>query len=235
MGQTLFNPEDAKGWDWGDAWMNTGTRLRARYALEHARVQPRLDAARVSTRTALLSGQDASTADKVVDLLADRLNVSDVSADVRAAWIDYMNANDDGSRGAWTNTPANVDKKVRGLVAPDADEPGVSPRLKAAKTEEDCHADFSRRDFLLRSAGFVTVSAMVPRWAVAGASNSRSRSARRRPDRTLVVLELMGGNDGLNTVIPYADSALSAGAVAHRHPGELRSAARRQAGSESGR
>ena len=28
---------------------------------------------------------------------------------------------------------------------------------------------FSRRDFLIRSTGFVTVSAMVPRWAVAGA------------------------------------------------------------------
>jgi hypothetical protein len=25
---------------------------------------------------------------------------------------------------------------------------------------------FSRRDFLLRTTGFVTVSAMVPRWAV---------------------------------------------------------------------
>jgi hypothetical protein len=44
------------------------------------------------------------------------LNVSDVSSDVRASWEAYMNANDDGSRGVWTNTPANVDKKVRGLV-----------------------------------------------------------------------------------------------------------------------
>ena len=25
MGQVLFNPEDAKGWDWGTSWMNTGT------------------------------------------------------------------------------------------------------------------------------------------------------------------------------------------------------------------
>ena len=27
-----------------------------------------------------------------------------------------MNANDDGSRGNWTNTSASVDKKVRGVV-----------------------------------------------------------------------------------------------------------------------
>ncbi|HYT32957.1 MAG TPA: hypothetical protein VEO37_10210, partial [Thermoanaerobaculia bacterium] len=65
----------------------------------------------------LLSGKDASTADKVVDIFADRLNIADVAPDVRAAWVNYMNANDDGTRGpGWTNTTANVDKKVRGLV-----------------------------------------------------------------------------------------------------------------------
>src|SRR5262249_21461412 len=25
MGQVLFNPSDAKGWDWGTSWMNTGS------------------------------------------------------------------------------------------------------------------------------------------------------------------------------------------------------------------
>jgi uncharacterized protein (DUF1501 family) len=67
----------------------------------------------------------------------------------------------------------------------------------------------SRRDFLLRSAGFVTVSAMVPRWAVAGARNFEESLGSAYPGRTLVVLELMGGNDGLNTVVPYTDNAYS--------------------------
>lgn len=65
---------------------------------------------------------------------------------------------------------------------------------------------FSRRDFLLRSTGYVTVSAMVPRWAVRGAANFEESVAAANPNRTLVVLELMGGNDGLNTIVPYADS-----------------------------
>ena len=67
---------------------------------------------------------------------------------------------------------------------------------------------FSRRDFLLRSAGFVTVSAMAPKWAVAGAKKFEEtiESDAAAANRTLVILELMGGNDGLNTVIPYADS-----------------------------
>ncbi len=65
----------------------------------------------------------------------------------------------------------------------------------------------SRRDFLLRSAGFVSVSAMVPRWAVAGTRMFEESVGADAPNRTLVVLELMGGNDGLNTVVPYTDNA----------------------------
>ena len=65
----------------------------------------------------------------------------------------------------------------------------------------------SRRDFLLRSAGFVTVSAMVPRWSVARSRGFEAvDSDVAASGRTLVILELMGGNDGLNTVVPYADS-----------------------------
>ncbi len=65
---------------------------------------------------------------------------------------------------------------------------------------------FSRRDFLIRSTGFVTVSAMVPRWAVAEARSFEESVGAASTNRTLVVLELMGGNDGLNTLVPYADA-----------------------------
>jgi uncharacterized protein (DUF1800 family) len=115
MGQVLFNPEDAKGWDWGTSWMNTGT-LFARATLANTLATNRGGNGTHFDTSKLLASKDASTADKVVDILADRLNVSDVAPDVRASWIAYMNANDDGSRGTWTNTTANVDKKVRGLV-----------------------------------------------------------------------------------------------------------------------
>ncbi|MGH9364462.1 MAG: DUF1501 domain-containing protein [Thermoanaerobaculia bacterium] len=64
----------------------------------------------------------------------------------------------------------------------------------------------SRRDFLLKSAGFVSVSAMAPRWGVRGAPAFEESLGAEAAYRTLVVLEMMGGNDGLNTVVPYADS-----------------------------
>jgi uncharacterized protein (DUF1501 family) len=64
----------------------------------------------------------------------------------------------------------------------------------------------SRRDFLLRTSGFVTVSAMVPRWAVDGARMFEETVEADFSNRTLVVLELAGGNDDLNTVVPYTDN-----------------------------
>jgi uncharacterized protein (DUF1800 family) len=115
MGQVLFNPEDAKGWDWGTAWMNTGT-LFARSTMVNTLCTNRGTSGTRLDPSRLLAGRDTSTAEKVVDILADRFNVGDVSSLIRLSWIEYMNANDDGSRGNWTNTTANVDKKVRGLV-----------------------------------------------------------------------------------------------------------------------
>ncbi|HEV2064101.1 MAG TPA: DUF1800 family protein, partial [Thermoanaerobaculia bacterium] len=115
MGQTFFNPADAKGPDWGLAWMNTGT-LFARANFANTLCTNRGSSGTRFDANALLSGHDASTADKVVDLLADRLNISDAPPGTRLAWIDYMNRDDAGNRVTWTNTSGNVDKKVRGLV-----------------------------------------------------------------------------------------------------------------------
>jgi len=115
MSQSLFDPEDAKGWDWGLSWLNTGT------VFSRASFTNGLASNRGSTGTRfdpnkVLQGVDASTADRVVDAVSSRLNVADVPPHVRQAWVDYMNTNDAGQRVAWTNTASNVDKKVRGLV-----------------------------------------------------------------------------------------------------------------------
>ena len=62
---------------------------------------------------------------------------------------------------------------------------------------------FTRRQFLTRTlqgSSLVALSAVVPQFVARTA-----RAATPGKDNILVVVELTGGNDGLNTVIPYAD------------------------------
>jgi uncharacterized protein (DUF1501 family) len=62
---------------------------------------------------------------------------------------------------------------------------------------------FSRRQFLshtLKGSSLVALSAMVPQFV-----SRTAQAAEPGKDNILVVLEMSGGNDGLNTVIPYAD------------------------------
>jgi uncharacterized protein (DUF1501 family) len=61
----------------------------------------------------------------------------------------------------------------------------------------------NRRAFLVRSlrgTSLLAVGSVVPQFLV-----NTARAAEAGNDRVLVVLEMTGGNDGLNTVIPYAD------------------------------
>jgi uncharacterized protein (DUF1501 family) len=61
----------------------------------------------------------------------------------------------------------------------------------------------NRRQFIKRSAAAVSVSLVMPRLWAGQASAQQVNAADRK---IFVVIQLGGGNDGLNTVIPYADS-----------------------------
>lgn len=83
------------------------------------------------------------------------------------------------------------------------------------------NAPFTRREFVRTGLGLVGMTVTAPAFltrtaqALAGDQDRRSRRAGATggsdrvavsgPDRVLVVLQLAGGNDGLNTVIPISD------------------------------
>jgi uncharacterized protein (DUF1501 family) len=63
---------------------------------------------------------------------------------------------------------------------------------------------FSRREFLRAGLHSSTLVALAP--TIPGFLAKTARAAENRRDgRVLVVLQLDGGNDGINTVVPYAD------------------------------
>ncbi|HQR03401.1 MAG: DUF1501 domain-containing protein [Proteobacteria bacterium] len=61
-----------------------------------------------------------------------------------------------------------------------------------------------RRDFLL-GLGWTVLGACAPGLAIA--AGTPGASPRTPYDRLLILIELKGGNDGLNTLVPYADPA----------------------------
>ncbi len=65
----------------------------------------------------------------------------------------------------------------------------------------------SRRD-LMRSSGVIGVGLMAPAWlsSIAHADIVRQSQGSKSGDTVVVVCQLLGGNDGLNTVIPYTNN-----------------------------
>ena len=66
----------------------------------------------------------------------------------------------------------------------------------------------NRRQFIKRSAGAVSVGLLLPKYWVGGLANAQQVSASNR--KIFVVVQMGGGNDGLNTVIPFTDSRYAA-------------------------
>jgi len=67
----------------------------------------------------------------------------------------------------------------------------------------------TRQDFIRHGTALVSLGAAVPAIFRRGIALAEADNAD-LPDRTLVVIQLAGGNDGLNTVIPYNDASYHA-------------------------
>jgi uncharacterized protein (DUF1501 family) len=76
---------------------------------------------------------------------------------------------------------------------------------------------FSRRDFLRASLQTSALVALAPAVPVFLAGTARAAGPR-RDGRVLVVIQLDGGNDGINTVVPFADEVYARHRTALRLP-----------------
>ncbi|MFT6182128.1 MAG: hypothetical protein ACJA16_004666 [Akkermansiaceae bacterium] len=67
----------------------------------------------------------------------------------------------------------------------------------------------NRRNFLARSAaaGVISLGASVPAFLSSAAAAATAQQQSDKDGRILVLIELAGGNDGLNTVIPFSNDA----------------------------
>jgi uncharacterized protein (DUF1501 family) len=63
----------------------------------------------------------------------------------------------------------------------------------------------SRRDFLRNGTLLVAMGVTAPTFLAKTVADAQASMQRAIDKRTLVMVQLSGGNDGLNTVIPYAD------------------------------
>jgi uncharacterized protein (DUF1800 family) len=116
MGQEPINPPTVKGWDGGPTWINTSTML-ARFNFINT-----LIAAKASVdpdayvRTA--GGFDAT---RVVDTLVTAALQDDVTDDVRATLVAYLNGTNAATAAQSPNAvpfgPENYQDKIRGVVA----------------------------------------------------------------------------------------------------------------------
>jgi len=78
---------------------------------------------------------------------------------------------------------------------------------------------FTRRRFLKATLGGSALASFAPfvPEGLIGSLNGMA-SEKGRPDRILVIVQLTGGNDGLNTVVPYADDAYAKNRTTLRLP-----------------
>ena len=213
LGQRLFSPPSVKGWLGGTTWINSTTLLlRDNLALALTSTQDSRFNNRRTDPAALARKYGRKTDEEIVDFFAKLFLQNDLPADARASLLDYLaTARRQSYPDYWSAGGSAEPPRSRGLPCV-ADASGFSIELARA---DERGPQFSRRNLMstrrefvkatLSGAGIVawgqTVPLFLSRTALAAGDHHKPGTK----DTLLVVVQLTGGNDGLNTVVPYAD------------------------------
>jgi uncharacterized protein (DUF1800 family) len=117
MGQTLLAPPDVAGWDGGLAWINTTTLLsRANFGNLIATDRADDDRGYYVSVDGLLAGVNVPNANKLVDVLVDRMGPLTLTKKQKKPLKNYVLFDDSGKKGEFVLDTTTRDKKVRGLI-----------------------------------------------------------------------------------------------------------------------
>jgi hypothetical protein len=131
MGQEPLAPPSVKGWDGGPTWINTNTLL-ARFNFVNALVATNGTPAAVTMMSANAADMGASPVSpdaivqraggmdpaRVIDTIVSDTLQDDVTSDVRATLVAFLNSTGGGSSAnAIPFGPENYQEKIRGALA----------------------------------------------------------------------------------------------------------------------
>ena len=213
MGQTLLDPPSVFGWDWETSWISSATLL-ARYTFArdvtgsrtgggHFRPEQLVDldltaaGRRASTPSPASSASPTSSKPEQRQVLIDYLTDGGVNPTI--------NLHDPDRSQHQAERPLRAGARIRRLPAP----------LGGAG---DTRMAITRRQFLTAERHGRGRHAARPE-PVARNPFVREALASTIGDRYFVVIYLDGGNDGLNTVVPYSSGALRAAYDGYRRTG----------------
>ena len=205
LGQELFRPPSVKGWDGGKRWINSTTligRANLIWFVANDAVS-RFDGQPIADWNSRLPGDPKSRVDQFLQLLVAidvpqdvRSSLYDLASDSPAADVlhaismlpEFHLASRRHDRNRW--------RRPAPSQAQGAGELGADPGSLLTTT---------RRQLLVSSAASATLisnfTLSCPRFLLQAAA----ASPKGKEKRILVVVQLTGGNDGLNTIIPVGD------------------------------
>jgi uncharacterized protein (DUF1800 family) len=108
MGQRLFFPPNVKGWDGGDAWLNSGTLLTRENLATSACQHPQM------TQTATWLAPDRLESTAVSAQIARNVLQDDISPDSRARLQAFLGGTESAALGMLSSE--NLDERIRGAV-----------------------------------------------------------------------------------------------------------------------
>ena len=190
LGQSVFFPPSVKGWDGGRAWINSATLLGRTNLIGRLIHHPQTRFAGGNLESLALRHNCRGPEDWtpwLIELLAPAPIPAEVQERLTARSLASRPLVDRNKLDGWCRRLAPC-RNIESLNAPP----------------EDRHVHTASILVNRRRWALVSFSPFVPNFLRYAAA---AQAEPARGDRILVIVELTGGNDGLNTIVPYADDA----------------------------